>query len=92
MNQEKSSIEDKKKLINENAELYNNFSEIFSKKNNKIKQIKQEKEKISSEAKIIINSLEEQKMKHEFKANLLEDENKLMFNQYIDAIKKTSKN
>jgi hypothetical protein len=92
VNQEKSSIEDKKKLINENAELYNNFSEIFSKKNNKIKQIKQEKEKISSEAKIIINSLEEQKMKHEFKANLLEDENKLMFNQYIDAIKKTSKN
>ncbi len=92
MNQEKSSIEDKKKLINENADLYNNFSEIFSKKNNKIKQIKQEKEKIFSEAKIIIDSLEEQKIKHEFKANLLEDENKLMFNQYIDAIKKTSKN
>jgi len=92
VNQEKSSIEDKKKLINENADLYNNFSEIFSKKNNKIKQIKQEKEKIFSEAKIIIDSLEEQKIKHEFKANLLEDENKLMFNQYIDAIKKTSKN
>ncbi len=92
MNQEKSSIEDKKKLINENADLYNNFSEIFSKKNNKIKQIKEEKEKIFSEAKIIIDSLEEQKIKHEFKANLLEDENKLMFNQYIDAIKKTSKN
>jgi hypothetical protein len=92
VNQEKSSIEDKKKLINENADLYNNFSEIFSKKNNKIKQIKEEKEKIFSEAKIIIDSLEEQKIKHEFKANLLEDENKLMFNQYIDAIKKTSKN
>lgn len=78
--------------MNENADLYSNFAEIYSKKSNQIRQIDSEKNKLINDAKNTINDLEEQKIKHEFKANVLEDENKVMFNDYIVAMKKTSKN
>ena len=90
VNQEKTLNEDKKKLYQENAGLYSNFAEIYSKKTKQIKQIDSEKNKILSEAQNKIYDLEEQKLKHEFKANILEDENKLMFNDYIEAMKKSN--
>lgn len=84
--QNKKEVEtnhEKMKLCKENAELYNEYNKILEMKEYEKFSIEEEKNKLLDD----LDRLEMEKLKSEYKSNLLEEENKLIFNKMIDNIK-----
>lgn len=74
------NINRQKELYKENAVLFNDYANIIELKEQEKRQIDEERKKLSD--------LEEQKLKSEFKAQLLEDDNKLLFLDLLNEMKK----
>lgn len=86
-----TKCEEQKKLYKENASLFDDYAKIIELKekeklHNKI--LLEEFKKSMDEAQNKISDLEELKLKSDFKANLLENENKTIFGDLLYEIKK----
>jgi hypothetical protein len=85
---EEDAIKEQKKLYKENASLFNDYAKIIELKEKEKAYIEEEKRKIKEENQNFILNLEEEKMISEYKAEILEKENKIIFNDLVSEIKK----
>jgi hypothetical protein len=75
-------------LYKENATLFNDYAKILELKEKEKKHHEAEKNKLIETTNTALNDIEEQKVRADFKAKLLENENITMFNEYIKEYKK----
>jgi hypothetical protein len=71
------------KLYKENANLFNEYNKIMEIKEIEKYSLEEEKNKLKTN----LEQLEMEKIKSDYKSTILEEENKLIFNQIIENIK-----
>jgi len=71
------------KLHKENADLFNEYNKIMELKEIEKHSLEEEKNKLKND----LEQLEIEKIKSEYKSTILEEENKMIFNQVLENIK-----
>jgi hypothetical protein len=85
---DEDKILEQKKLYKENANLFNDYAKIIELKEREKRHVEEEKLRMRQQAKMRIEELEEQKLKSEYKAKVLETENKDIFNELVQELGK----
>jgi hypothetical protein len=80
---DEEKINEQKKLYKENASLFNDYAKIIELKEREKRHVEEEKLRMRQQAKMRIEELEEQKLKSEYKAKVLETENKDIFSELV---------
>lgn len=75
-------------MYKENASLFNDYANIIEIKEKEKKYINEDRNKIIQDMNSRLFDMEEQKLKSEFKVDVLERDNKNIFNDLINEIKK----
>jgi hypothetical protein len=83
-----NSSNEMQRLYKENANLFNDYAKIMQIKEKEKKNFETEKNQLIQNTNTMLNDIEEQKMRADFKAKLLEKENVVMFNEFLKEYKK----
>jgi hypothetical protein len=82
------SINEQKKLYKENANLFNDYAKIIELKEQEKRYYEEEKHRVIGGYNNLISDIEEQKLKSEYKVDILEKDNRMIFDELVNEIKK----